>query len=113
MYERHIRDRLAAVCHTRTMTREVYDLLENELGSQPYGGTLAIFDIYSHSVREVYLTGFPCFISDDTPDGITEAKPNAFMVPLNDFRWIHKLAKNNPDRITIDSYMAEMFEKYD
>ena len=113
VYERAVTHRLAKSCSARQMTRDTYDVLGRELGSQAYGGTLAIFDICSHSVREVYLTGFPCFISDETPDGMTEAKPNAYTVPLNDFRWIHNLVQNNQGRITIDSYMADMFEKYD
>ena len=86
--------------------------LRKILGSEPFGGTLAIFEICSHEVAEVYLTGFSCFISDETPDGMTENKPNFLTIPLYDFRWIRQLVKDNPDRITVDSYMQYVFEKY-
>ena len=104
--------RLAWTYEVRQTTHEVFMKMKTQLGSEPFGGTLAIFDICSHEVKEVYLTGFPCFISDKTPDGMTNKKPNPRTVPLNDFRWIRQLVKDNPERMKVDSYMQYVFEKY-
>ena len=104
--------RMVGVYDVYQTSRSTFMHLRKILGSEPFGGTLAIFEICSHEVAEVYLTGFSCFISDETPDGMTENKPNFRTIPLNDFRWIRQLVNKNPDRVTVDSYMRYVFEKY-
>lgn len=96
----------------RQVTPKLYYHLLNTLNSEPYGGTLAIMDIARHEVESIYLSGFPCFISAETPDGITKNKPNRRTVPYNDFRFLRNFVFQNSNRVSVDDYMAYVFSKY-
>lgn len=87
---------------------ELYCELQDMFGSQPLGGTLAIADICRHDVKSVYLTGFPCFVSTDYPNGTVEGSKHSY----NDFCFLRKLATDSDGRLTVDKHMNHLFQKF-
>ena len=92
----------------RNVATELYCFLYEILDSQPLEGTIAIADILRHNIDSVYLTGFPCFISNEAPRGRREGGRKSY----HDFVFLRELRNNHPTRIEVDPHMAELFEKY-
>ena len=72
-------------------------------GSDPYPGTLAVTDILRHEVETVYLTGLPCFITEDNFD---DPLGRVKICPVNDLGFMVRLADLHPDKVTIDDNMS-------
>ena len=94
----------------RQVSVYVHHRLYDLLGSQPFGGTMAVVDILRHAVREVYITRMPCFFSNSHLDGFRGPNPQA--IPPNDLRFLKGLWEDNRDRITVDPFMEYVFDKF-
>ncbi len=42
-----------------------------EVGSRPTIGSMVIADILRHDIKTVYITGFPNYVSEKQPEGVS------------------------------------------
>ena len=92
----------------RNVEVELFAHLRKQLGSTPLEGTVVIADILRHDIKEVYLTGFPCYVSSAKPKGVKHQN----RVTYNDFKYLRSVCINHPTRIAVDPNMRVGFETY-
>ncbi len=80
-------------------------------GGKPLAGTLIICDILRFPVKNVYLTGFPCWI--DAKGNVTNKKDldRYRLEPWKDFNFLKRLVTQDP-RVEVDPYMMSLFSRF-
>ncbi len=86
---------------------DFYDLWL-QLGTRPLAGTVVIADILKRDIKSAYITGFPCFVSELTPKGLTKGHfqtVNDLLFLRDHYRRIH-----NPNKLNFDKHMLAKFD---
>ena len=78
------------------------------VGSRPMAGTMVITDILRHNVKSVYITGFPCYVRPDQPEGVSRSSH----VTINDFKYLATLGSQYAERIQYDPLMIQQFRDF-
>ena len=78
------------------------------VGSRPMAGTMVITDILRHNVKSMYITGFPCYVRHDQPQGVSRSGH----VTINDLKYLASLARQCPKRIQYDPLMIKQFADF-
>lgn len=78
------------------------------VGTRPMPGTLIITDILRHNVKSAYITGFPCYVRHDQPQGVSKSGH----VTINDLKYLASLTRQYPERVQYDLMMTQQFQDF-
>lgn len=95
----------------RYLTLEHYLNTALLTGGKPLAGTLIVCDILRYPVKNVYLTGFPCWIDDKGHVTNKQDLDRYRLEPWRDFNFLKRLSYNEP-RVEVDPYMQSLFDRY-